>query len=359
MTLVAFGRGNDMAVGRGAVQVHSPAESADPELSERIRGRLSRGQRAFVALGFRPEEPAVVVVPEAWEVTRADELPSPATAPRLLRREYDVDDEAFAVAVEKLLDDLDDRGPLSKVVLGRWLRAWFDAPVSPSALLRALSRRSSRAWSFALPLPDGTSLVGASPELLVNRRGDGMQSCPLAGSAPRHDERSADDSNAARLLSSEKDLREHAHVVDDIRTRLTAAGVRLPTETLPHLLATDSMWHIASAVESLPTDGLADALTLAQSLHPTPAVGGTPREAAMERIGELEPTPRGLMTGVVGWIDSDGDGEFVVTIRSAILDGPRVGLFAGAGIVTGSDPQTEALETAAKLRTVMAALEEL
>jgi isochorismate synthase len=198
--------------------------------------------------------------------------------------------------------------------------------------------------------------VGASPEVLVRRFGRSVTSVPMAGTVGRADEPHDDDAAVARLVASPKEAIEHRFVVDAVRetlaARCDAVRARGP---VPVRLAT--VTHLATTVEATLRDADVTALDLALALHPTPAVGGTPRDAALALLAELEPEPRGCYGGPVGWVDAHGDGEFVVALRCAHLDGATARLYAGAGVVDGSDPGEEWDETEAKLAPMRRALD--
>lgn len=265
----------------------------------------------------------------------------------------------FTAGVRTLLKSLESDGDLRKVVLARSVRAELDRVPDWESLLRRLSSRNRSAWVFSVPL-DPTSgdraFLGASPELLVSKRGDRIVSHPLAGSVPRSPDPDEDRRRAESLTRSSKDHTEHAYVVDMIASVLAPLCTRLDVPRHPELLATDKMWHLGTRITGkLAGDGT-DALSLARLLHPTPAVGGVPTGPAVDRIRELEPVGRGYFAGTAGWCDARGDGDWVVSIRSAEFTGNRVTAWAGAGIVEGSDPDSEYTETGAKLRTVLEGL---
>jgi isochorismate synthase len=223
---------------------------------------------------------------------------------------------------------------------------------------RLLVTRPGR-YVFSVPLTespdDGPLLLGASPELLVSRTGDLISCTPLAGSVPRAADPEEDARRAAGLRASEKDLAEHAFVVDAIVHALKEVCVDVEPAAAPTLISTDTLWHLASPITARLEDTASgpSALRLAQMLHPTPAVGGVPAAAAAEAIADLEGDLRDYFAGCVGWVDGAGDGVFAITIRAAVIDGSRLRLFAGAGIVAGSDPDLEVVETGAKLATMM------
>ncbi|MYX77385.1 chorismate-binding protein, partial [Streptomyces sp. SID3915] len=154
-----------------------------------------------------------------------------------------------------------------------------------------------------------------------------------------------------------KDLHEHAVVVDAVREALAPFCTRLEAPERPTLIRTATMWHLSTTLTGDLTDpAAASALDLASALHPTPAVCGTPTEAARAVIAESEPFDRGAYTGMLGWQDAEGDGEWVVTIRCAEAEGTTLRLFAGAGVVAQSSPDAETAETGAKFRTFLNAV---
>ncbi|MCK0197228.1 isochorismate synthase [Ancylobacter sp. 6x-1] len=260
--------------------------------------------------------------------------------------------------------ELGDAGALSKVVLARGLDLEADRPIDIAALLRRLGADPA-VTAFCVPLPADARmaaatatrhLVGASPELLVSRRGDRVTSHPLAGSARRLADSAADRASAEALLASEKDHREHGVVVEAILDMLAPLCRELGAPEGTTLASTLSMWHLGTRIEGRLKDPETSSLALAALLHPTPAVCGTPRAAAAAAIAALEPEPRGFYAGAVGWCDAAGEGDWWVAIRCADVCGSRARLFAGAGIVAGSDPVAETEETGAKFAALLAAL---
>lgn len=244
-------------------------------------------------------------------------------------------------------------GELSKVVLARTLELTSPRPLDLPAVLQRLARRDPGGYTFAVPSGEGRTLIGASPELLLSRRGTAVLANPLAGSVPRSEDLGEDVRRAAALLESPKDLHEHAVVVDAIRTALAPYCRTLDVPARPTLVRTAAMWHLATTIAGELADPAVSALELATALHPTPAVCGTPTPVARRVIGEVEPFDRGLYTGMVGWGDADGDGEWVVTIRCAEAEGRTLRVYAGAGVVEQSRPEAELAETSAKFRTFL------
>jgi menaquinone-specific isochorismate synthase len=177
----------------------------------------------------------------------------------------------------------------------------------------------------------------------------------LAGSAPRGQSASEDAALTRGLLQSEKDLREHRVVLGSITRRLADLGLKLEHAANPRVLALANVQHLHTPVSAALPAGV-HILDLVERLHPTPAVGGTPRDRAVAAIKRLEPFDRGLYAGPLGWVDHRGGGEFFVGIRSALIDGRTATAYAGAGIVAGSDPQKEFAETELKFKALIEAL---
>jgi len=266
--------------------------------------------------------------------------------------------QTYTGAVTAALSELSAPGGLNKVVLGRPVRATVAEAPHWESLLRRLSQRNPSAWVFSIPLGADHAFLGASPELLIRRRGDLITSHPLAGSVPHSDDPVEDRRRAEQLASSPKDHREHAYVVDMIAETLAPLCAELSVPKAPELLSTDTMWHLGTKITGRlsATGPGTDALSLARLLHPTPAVAGVPTAAAKDRIRHLESGDRRYFAGTAGWCDGDGDGDWVVSIRSAEVAGDRITAWAGAGIVDGSDPDAEYVETGAKLGTVLEGL---
>jgi isochorismate synthase len=242
-------------------------------------------------------------------------------------------------------------GRLDKVVLAREAVVEADGPFPRAELLRRLQRRPG--GSTFLYASDG--FVGASPELLVRRRGRVATSRPMAGTVPRGDSPGAEADGLARLTGSPKEAVEHRLVVDAVAEGLAKVADRVEVGR-PEVVRLATVAHLATEITADLTGPLPTALELAGLLHPTPAVGGSPRDAALAAIAALEPFDRGRYAGPVGWVDRAGDGEWAVALRCATLDGRRAHLIAGAGIVPGSDPDAEWAETEYKLRAMLEVL---
>ena len=257
--------------------------------------------------------------------------------------------ERWRDAVAEAVRDIRS-GDLAKVVLALSMDAVADEPIDGRDVLARLTERYPDCWGF---LVDG--LVGATPELLVERVGQQVRSRILAGTLPRTGDPADDARLGAALLASEKDLDEHRLAAGPVAERLARHCTSLEVPSQPALLQLPNLLHLATEMTGR-LYGDTTALGLAGDLHPTPAVAGTPSAAALRRIERLEATDRGRYAGPVGWMDSHGDGEFCLALRCAQLDGASARLFAGCGIVAESDPDAEVAEWRAKLRPVQEAL---
>ncbi|MFF5078181.1 isochorismate synthase [Actinoplanes sp. NPDC000266] len=312
--------------------------------------------RAVVgAVPFAPDAPAHLVVPARL---RRGGPPVAAAAGEATVQVKEIravpDPGRYTAAVAEAVRQI-NAGRYTKVVLARSLRA--DAPgFDPAPVVRALAGRDPGGYTFGVDLGGGRTLFGASPELLVSRRGTLVTANPLAGSAARSGDPAEDARRAEALLRSEKDRHEHAVVASAVADGLRPYCSHLTVPSEPSLVRTATMWHLSTLITGTVADPAASALRLATALHPTPAVCGTPTAAARAAISELEPFDRGFYTGMVGWVDASGDGEWAVTIRCATADEDGLDLFAGAGVVAGSEPAAELAETTAKLGTMVAAL---
>ncbi|WP_415949189.1 isochorismate synthase [Streptomyces sp. KLOTTS4A1] len=339
--------------GAAAEALRAAAEAGvpDPVVAGAVGFRRSAESGLVVpSLVRRADAPAGVRAPGAESGTSWTVTPRPEPA-------------RYADSVRRALE-LIGRGELSKVVLARSLELTADAPVWVPALLARLVRADPAAYAFAVDVTAPgdlatRTLVGASPELLVSRRGATVVANPLAGSASRSGDEALDRKRIARLRDSAKDLGEHAHTAAQVAEVLGRFCVDLEVPERPEVIGTPTMWHLSTRITARladPADPACSALGLAEALHPTPAVGGVPAVAAQETIADLEQEDRGYFAGMVGWTGLDGDGEWAVTIRSAEVSDRTVRLSAGAGIVEGSDPLAELAETEAKFSTLLRAL---
>jgi len=276
----------------------------------------------------------------------------PVSRPRGLRySDGELPVTAWRDAVARAVSRMRDGAVPAKVVLAHDLLAVADEPLDPRFLLHGLAARYPSCWTFAVD-----HLVGATPELLLRRRGTEVLSRVLAGTTWPHDGANAE-ALAAELLDSAKDRDEHRYAVDSLAQALHPFCTDLTVPTAPSVLQLRNVLHLATEVRGTLHPAGPPLLTLADAVHPTAAVGGTPTPAAVSTISELEAMDRGRYAGPVGWVDAAGDGELGIALRCAQVVGRFARLFAGCGIVAGSDPDSEVAEAAAKLVPIRDALE--
>lgn len=365
---VLFERDGHGLAGRGVaerIRVEDvPAALASFAVADEV-GRPGTGPVAFGSLPFEPGAGSTLVVPRLvvgrdrdgneWETrigaAEGEEAPRPRgpepdtfeLASTVPHRDWV---STVAAAVERIR-----AGDATKVVLAREVRVLANRPIVVPTVLARLRALFPSCTTF---LVDG--FVGASPELLISRRGRRVAAHPLAGTRARSGDPDTDRRVGEALLASDKDRREHAVLVDALCTTLGPLCTRLHAPEVPSILELRNVLHLATPIEGELREPLLAALALARLLHPTPAVGGHPTAPALELISALEPGDRGRYAGPVGWVDAAGDGEFVVGIRSAQVDGSTASMWAGVGVVDGSEPEDELAETQLKLQTMLAAI---
>ena len=304
----------------------------------RVRGRT------FLTSAFEGAEDLVDLPSSAARAPAARHLEVSAVRNRV----------AWAAAVETAAARL-RAGEASKVVLAREVVAHGDGVISAGAVTRSLRSAYPSCFTYLVTGADGTAFAGASPELLVRRSGSSAYAQPMAGSVARGATEAEDERLASMLRESSKDASEHRLVsrfVVEALQPFSQSVAALP----PEVVRFTNIQHLATAVRADLGSSPTDALELAAALHPTPAVGGWPREAADRIIDDLESMERGWYAGAVGWTDSNGDGEFAVALRCGLLweDGAR--LYAGVGVMPDSDPARELEETDLKFKALLSAL---
>ncbi|GAA0969434.1 isochorismate synthase [Actinocorallia libanotica] len=338
------------------------AHDADTLLT-RVRATLDEAAErhprpmAVGAIPFHHDTPARLTVPETvrWAPPgTARPLPEPPSI-SFTEAEQIPAPEQYMRGVSTALERLGP-GRLEKIVLARSVLLRGVRGADPGTLLRRLAHNDPHAYVFAADMLGGRVLLGASPELLVRRSGALVSAHPLAGSTPRLRDPDLDRAAGEALLASGKDLREHAVVVDAVASGLRPFCRQLTVPPQPSLVKTATMWHLGTQITGRLASPETSSLHLAAVLHPTPAVCGSPRSLARRAIGEIENLNRGFYSGAVGWCDASGDGEWAVTIRCAEVAPSEIRLFAGAGIVPGSTPESELAETSAKLQTLLRVL---
>jgi salicylate biosynthesis isochorismate synthase len=245
---------------------------------------------------------------------------------------------------------------MSKVVLAR--EVTVEAPVAhePAAIFGALREQFPSCFCFCHGTPEA-AFLGASPELLIRRSGAGASTVALAGSTRRSSDPAVDDHLGEQLLHSDKNRREQRIVSERIVRKLRPHSVWVQTAAEPEVVKVANIQHLATPIIAQLAESHS-AIELAGMLHPTPAVGGEPWPDAESTIAELERMDRGWYAGPVGWMDATEDGEFCVALRSALLRDREARLFAGVGVVAGSDPAAELEETEVKLQALLPLLAE-
>ncbi len=261
----------------------------------------------------------------------------------------------FKGAVNKALS-LSENTQLNKVVLSRAIDVQTSGTLNAQTMARVLYQQNPSAYVFSIPQSNGTVLVGASPELLVKKQDSKVSSNPLAGSRKRTAIAKQNNALSEELWSCSKDRFEHKLVADAVYQNLKPFCNEINNPNAPSIIETSAMIHLSTKIDGTLASPNISALDLAYALHPTPAICGTPANLAKATIQHLEGYERAQFCGAVGWMDADGNGEWVVTIRCGLIQQNSIRLYAGAGIVQGSDPAAEFNETEAKLNTMLTAL---
>jgi menaquinone-specific isochorismate synthase len=336
-------------------------------------GLFGSGPVVFVSFSFEESKPSVLVVPEVvlghsagrwWMTVQGGsdvaelpvELPSPAAprSPGVVA--YDDGSRSASEWVDVVADAIRriEAGDVAKVVLARDLEARTELPLDVRWPLQRLADGYPQCWTFCI---DG--LLGATPEMLVRLEGRAATSRVLAGTLRRSGEAAQDERRGEAFPRSIKDVEEHGHGVASVAEALAKHCDRLDVPSAPFVLQLPNVMHLATDVTGQVIDG-SSSLDLLASLHPSAAVCGTPRQAALDVIREIEGLDRGRYAGPVGWMDARGEGEWGIALRCAELhptDPRRLRLFAGCGIVAGSKPEDELAESIAKLLPMRSALE--
>ena len=242
---------------------------------------------------------------------------------------------------------------LEKVVLSRAIEVQTSQPINGATLAKTLSRQNRNAYVFSIPQTNGSTLIGASPELLIRKEHLSILSNPLAGSRKRVASEQDNLKISDELWHCQKDRYEHKLVADAVSKALSPHSKQLDAPEHPSVISTPTMWHLSTEISGELANADTSLLELVYDLHPTPAVCGTPTALAKETINQLEGYAREEFCGAVGWMDSHGNGEWVVTIRCGQIKDNVIRLYAGAGIVPGSVPEDEYRETENKLNTML------
>jgi len=381
-TLTSWVRGGDGLIGFGIYKRHIVtganrfaearkwwrSEINALDIHNNLHG-TGTGPVLFTSFSFDPSEESVLVIPQvvvgqrngkSW-ITWIGAAPQPA-----LRRSPALKDELtlnwsgsngdvwqdrVARAVEKI-----KTGQLEKVVLARFATANTDAPIQTRNLLSALAADYPATWVYS-----NSGLIGATPELLVRLSKSLVTSRILAGTIRKTGDDERDLALAGSLARSSKDLEEHEYAVRSVADALTPLCSSMNVPESPFVLHLSNVMHLATDVTGVLSDSSspADIFDLVSRLHPTAAVCGTPTDIAKRTIDEIEGISRGRYAGPIGWIDAKGDGELGIALRCGQLsnDAKSIRIYAGCGIVAGSDPEREYAESQAKLLPMRTALE--
>lgn len=329
------------------------------------------GAFAFASFGFRAQPtPSVLIVPrivvgktdgKSW-ITTSDgtdplaalaELKKPQLAPTSPGAIEIVGGSITEAAWGQIVADLVakiNHGDIDKVVLARDLVVNTENAIDVRYLIEKLANTFPDCWTYYV---DG--LVGATPEMLLRKRGNNIISRVLAGTITQNKDSDNNELLQAKLLTSDKDQQEHDYAVQSVSAALAVHCTDLVVPAAPTVLQLANVAHLSTEVTAVVADD-SPALVLAGSLHPTAAVCGTPTERARDLIAEVEGMDRGRYAGPVGWIDGNGDGDLGLAIRCAQLDTNSLRLYAGCGVVAGSTPESELAESAAKFKAILNAL---
>lgn len=335
----------------------------------------SGGPVALGCVPFLPGSPAELIIPHLVVRKHADGAatvtivgddtePGAAIAAALTPREPgvatsarwsiepDVDVDAYLAAVGAARDAV-RAGTLTKAVIARPITVSSSVPIDVHAVLRRLRASFGSSYRYSI---DG--FIGASPELLVEVDGPIVRSHPLAGTAPRTGDVDTDARIAAELIASTKNQIEHRVVIDVVHDTLLPWASYLDWEPEPSIVTVANVQHLGTRMEGMLSQPGPSVVELVRALSPTPALGGHPRDAAIDVIGRVEGFERGRYGGAVGWVDGSGNGTWAVAIRCAELSADRrsARLVAGGGIVADSDPHAELAETQAKFQAMLSAI---
>ena len=329
---------------------------------------LDVGPIAIGNIAFQRMAPATLVIPRkvvgkdeagnCW-ITTIDDAPptiSPALASQPKPSTFNVEPitpiETYKKAVLAARDAVRS-GAITKAVIAREIRVTSSIPIDVHAVLLRLRATFARSYRYSI-----NGFIGASPELLVEIKGDRIRSHPLAGTTPRTGDPKTDDELARKLIASMKDQVEHRVVIDAIHEMLLPWCSYLDWEPEPSVLQVANVQHLGTLIEGHLSAVRPSVMEIVRTLSPTPALGGHPRDAALTLIAEVEELDRGPYGGAVGWVDGSGNGTWAVAIRCAELSDDRLTarLIAGGGIVAASDPDAELAETQAKFQAMLSAI---
>lgn len=346
-------------------------ELSQLEIKNNVHG-VGTGPILFTSFSFNEDQPSLLTIPEivvvqksgkSWITWIGDKQPELVTqliskkGLNLSWKSGALSDKEWTDAVERSVERIKS-GELEKVVLARDIIAQADNAIEPSALIQSLETEYPSTWIFLVD-----NLIGATPELLVRLNKSLITSRVLAGTIRRTGDEERDFALAGSLTKSSKDLEEHEYAVRSVAEALEPFASSTNVPDAPFVLHLPNVMHLATDVTGVINDSATkiDIFKLIAALHPSAAVCGTPTEVAREVIAELEAMNRGRYAGPVGWVDAHGDGEMGIALRCGEIseDQRSIRLFAGCGIVAGSNAEKELAESQAKLLPIRTALTRL
>ena len=280
--------------------------------------------------------------------------PRAAPSPQVPFTRHETERAGWVAAVKDALAAISE-GRVSKVVLARTLDLITERRLDPIEVVHHLWQENRGSNVFYFEPEEGCAITGAAPETVTTVSGGRFHATAVAGTVARGETPGEQKQLAKRLLASEKEGVEHRIALDDMVARLGSLAENVEAQPEPHVLTLARLQHLETEIRARLPEGTS-ALTVLEALHPTPAVCGLPRDAALEFLDEEEPFERGWYAGPMGWFDLDGNGVFVPALRCAVVQNLRWRLFAGAGIVEGSDPGLEWDETSIKFEPMLRAL---
>ncbi|AQS18315.2 isochorismate synthase [Clostridium beijerinckii NRRL B-598] len=327
-------------------------------VEEFINKGALKGKMIVGAIPFDLEESGCLYVTNKWEVLQIPFKERKIVPSNSIQNNYVVNTkyvptpERYMKMVEEAVKDIKG-GSLDKIVLSRGVDLTFEKQVDVLEILKRLCVDNEAGYTYATNLYNNSFLVGASPEMLVSKRQKHIYSNPLAGSRPRGINANEDKLISEELMTSTKDQKEHKFVVNNIVDKISKICKEVTYQKIPVLIKTKQLWHLSTLIEGTLKDLRQTVLEAAITIHPTPAICGVPQSAAYKKIAELEGYNRGLFTGIIGWCDENGDGDWAIVIRGAQICPNNVKIRAGAGIVQDSEAVSELEETKVKFRTML------
>lgn len=331
-----------------------------PSIISKMRGDLS-GKLIVGAIPFDVREGGMLYAADLWEKNdvpfrqRSEILIDKGGNNSVDKMTYEPSQERFIEMVEKGVENI-RANKLDKLVLSRGVEVRYKKRIDVSSVLKRLYCNNPDGYTYALKNEDDDILIGASPEMLVSKRGRCIYSNPLAGSRPRGGTHEEDELLAQELQHSQKDLSEHKFVVDNIVEKMSKICDDVVFPEIPELIYTSQLWHLSSVIKGNLKNPDFTVFDAALAIHPTPAICGVPQNEAYRKILELEGGSRGLFTGIIGWCDENGNGDWAIAIRGSMIKDNVASVKAGAGIVRESVPQEELKETGVKFRTMLNAV---